>query len=88
MVKRPFWIGQGSVSSGDAMSSDINRFSLAKLPGSKWTASWPEQREKHFVVRNLFTAGQVELQAVLTGRIHRVDIRDLRDREYWIPGWK
>ena len=82
------WIGLVSVSSGDAMSPDINRFSRAKLPGSKWTAVCPEQREKHFVVRNLFISEQVELQAVLTGRIHRVDIQELRDRGHWIPGWK
>lgn len=51
----------------------MNRFSPAKLKLSKWTATQPVNREKHFLVTDLEhdEAGvllRVELQAVHSGR--------------------
>lgn len=64
-----------------------------KLLLSKWTARQPQQREKHFLVSELFcdeqgTVLQVELQAVLTRRSERLDWHQLQDGERWLMGWK
>ena len=51
----------------------MNRINPSKLLLSKWTAAHPQNREKHFLVTELFrdeegTVLDVELQAVLTKR--------------------
>ncbi|HSC84865.1 MAG TPA: TIGR02450 family Trp-rich protein [Pseudomonas sp.] len=60
---------------------------------SKWTARQPQQREKHFLVSQLFcdeegVVQQIELQAVLTRRSERLDWQQLQDDERWQMGWK
>nr|WP_207202283.1 MULTISPECIES: TIGR02450 family Trp-rich protein [unclassified Pseudomonas] len=60
---------------------------------SKWTAALPQNREKHFLVSELFcdeegTVLQVELQAVLTRRCHRLNWQDLQNDSQWQMGWK
>jgi tryptophan-rich hypothetical protein len=64
-----------------------------KLLLSKWTASAPENREKHFLVTELFcnaddSVQQLELQALLTKRCQRLDWQALQDEQRWIMGWK
>ena len=71
----------------------MNPFNPRKLALSKWTASAPVNKEKHFLVTQLICdeAGvplQVELQAVYSGRTERVDWRELRDDKRWRMGWK
>ena len=64
-----------------------------KLLLSKWTARQPRNREKHFLVTELYrddegTVLQVELQAVLTRRSERLDWRLLQDTQHWRMGWQ
>lgn len=55
----------------------MNRINPAKLLLSKWTATRPLRKEKHFLVTELFrdeegTVLEIELQAVLTRRGERL----------------
>ncbi|HBX54224.1 TIGR02450 family Trp-rich protein [Pseudomonas sp. UBA2684] len=70
-----------------------HRLNPRKLLLSKWTAAQPRNREKHFLVTELFCddAGnvlEIELQAVLNQRSQRLDWRVLKDAEHWLLGWK
>nr|WP_306470490.1 TIGR02450 family Trp-rich protein [Pseudomonas sp. efr-133-TYG-103a] len=64
-----------------------------KLLLSKWTAAHPQNREKHFLVTELFrdeegTVLEIELQAVLTKRGERMAWQALTDDQSWRMGWK
>ncbi|EPM93897.1 hypothetical protein A259_33903, partial [Pseudomonas syringae pv. actinidiae ICMP 19070] len=55
----------------------MNQINPRKLLLSKWTAAAPQNREKHFLVTELFkdeegVVLEVELQAVLTQRSERM----------------
>jgi tryptophan-rich hypothetical protein len=70
----------------------VNRLNPAKLLLSKWTAAQPKNRERHFLVTQLFrdedgTVLEVELQAVLTQRSERIDWQTLKDSNTWLLGW-
>jgi tryptophan-rich hypothetical protein len=71
----------------------MNRINPGKLLLSKWTAAHPQNREKHFLVTELFrdeegTVLEVELQAVLTKRAERLDWQTLQNNAEWLQGWK
>ncbi|MFJ3467069.1 TIGR02450 family Trp-rich protein [Pseudomonas sp. NPDC090201] len=71
----------------------MNRLNPRKLLLSKWTAAHPRNREKHFLVTELFcdeegTVLEVELQAVLTKRSERMAWQVLQDDQSWLMGWK
>lgn len=71
----------------------MNRINPAKLLLSKWTAARPLNKEKHFLVTELFrdeegTVLEIELQAVMTRRAERLDWQTLQDAEAWKMGWK
>ncbi|MBC3300490.1 TIGR02450 family Trp-rich protein [Pseudomonas sp. SWRI18] len=71
----------------------MNRLNPAKLLLSKWTAARPRNKEKHFLVTELFrdeegTVLEVELQAVLTRRAERLTWQVLQDAGAWKIGWK
>ena len=71
----------------------MNRMNPSKLLLSKWTAAHPQNREKHFLVTELFrdeqgTVLDVELQAVLTQRNQRFAWQALKDSNAWVVGWK
>ncbi|WP_416740181.1 TIGR02450 family Trp-rich protein [Pseudomonas sp. NFX71] len=71
----------------------MNRINPSKLLLSKWTAAQPQNREKHFLVTELFRDEEgmvldVELQAVLTKRSERLDWQTLKNSDTWILGWK
>ncbi|CAH0202444.1 hypothetical protein SRABI70_01782 [Pseudomonas sp. Bi70] len=75
------------------MSGVKHRLTPRKLLLSKWTAAKPQNREKHFLVTELFsdedgTVLQIELQAVLSKRAWRLDWRELQDAERWLMGWR
>lgn len=76
-----------------ALTHPVNhRLNPRKLLLSKWTAVQPQNREKHFLVSQLFCdeAGNVlaiELQAVLNQRGQRLDWRALQNPEDWQIGW-
>lgn len=70
----------------------MNRLNPNKLLLSKWTAAQPKNREKHFLVTELFrdeegTVLDVELQAVLTKRSERLSWETLKDSDAWQLGW-
>jgi tryptophan-rich hypothetical protein len=71
----------------------VNRINPDKLLLSKWTAAHPQNREKHFLVTELFrnedgTVVDVELQAVLTKRSERLAWQTLKNDGTWSLGWK
>jgi tryptophan-rich hypothetical protein len=71
----------------------MNRINPRKLLLSKWTAAHPQNREKHFLVTELYrdeegTVLDVELQAVLTRRSQRLAWQTLKDSDAWRLGWK
>ncbi|MBX9407087.1 TIGR02450 family Trp-rich protein [Pseudomonas baetica] len=71
----------------------MNRINPRKLLLSKWTAAQPKNREKHFLVTELFcdeegTVLEIELQAVLTQRAERLDWQILKNPAEWHLGWK
>lgn len=70
-----------------------HRLNPRKLLLSKWTAAEPQNREKHFLVTELFrdeagTVLEIELQAVLTQRNQRLPWQALQDAERWHSGWR
>ncbi len=71
----------------------MNRINPAKLLLSKWTATQPRHKEKHFLVTELFrdeegTVLEIELQAVMTRRGERLPWQTLQNAEAWKIGWK
>jgi tryptophan-rich hypothetical protein len=71
----------------------LNRLNPRKLLLSKWTAALPQNREKHFLVTELFrdeegTVLEIELQAVLTQRSERLPWQTLQNADAWQMGWK
>ncbi|MFK7958072.1 MAG: TIGR02450 family Trp-rich protein [Lysobacterales bacterium] len=64
-----------------------------KLLNSKWTATSPKDRQKHFAVCTVEfdDDGRVivcEIEAVLTRRTYAMDWRELKNPEHWLQGWK
>lgn len=66
-----------------------------KLLLSKWTAVYPQNKEKHFIVTKLIEPElpdmpleQVELEAVYTQRSYIVPWRELTQLDRWLQGWK
>lgn len=71
----------------------MNRINPRKLLLSKWTAARPQNREKHFLVTELFRNEDgivlaVELQAVMTRRTECLNWQTLQDSSSWQLGWK
>ena len=71
----------------------MNRINPRNLLLSKWTAAVPHNREKHFLVTQLFcdeegTVLDIELQAVLTQRNQRLTWQSLQDAGAWKMGWQ
>ena len=71
----------------------MNPINPRKLLLSKWTAAVPRNREKHFLVTQLFcdeegTVLDIELQAVLTQRNQRLTWQSLQDAGEWKMGWQ
>ncbi|MCI3943905.1 hypothetical protein BW686_10675 [Pseudomonas syringae] len=71
----------------------MNQINPRKLLLSKWTAATPVNREKHFLVTELFkdeegTVLEIELQAVLTQRSERMPWQVLQQADTWRMGWK
>jgi tryptophan-rich hypothetical protein len=73
---------------------DRNPVNRRKLPGSKWTAVRPVNREKHFLVVDWVRdesgepTDHVLIEAVLTNTVQSVHWRELEDTEHWRVGWR
>ncbi|MPQ85230.1 TIGR02450 family Trp-rich protein [Pseudomonas sp. MAFF 730085] len=71
----------------------MNQINPAKLLLSKWTAARPSNKEKHFLVTELFrdeegTVLEIELQAIITRRAERLAWQTLQNDDDWRIGWK
>ncbi len=71
----------------------MNQINPTKLPNSKWTATTPLNREKHFVVSKVTYAdnGAVtlcKLEAVLSRCERTIDWHELKNSDHWTQGWK
>jgi tryptophan-rich hypothetical protein len=71
----------------------MNRLNPDKLLMSKWTATQPRQRERHFLVTRLIrneeeTVVDCELEAVINKNNYEIDWRVLKDSNRWVMGWK
>jgi tryptophan-rich hypothetical protein len=71
----------------------MNRLNPRKLLLSKWTAAVPQNREKHFLVTELFcdeegTVLEIELQAVMTKRSQKLAWQILQNDQSWRMGWR
>ena len=71
------------------------RLNAKKLLRSKWTATTPQNKEKHFIVTKLIEPaapdGQIdviEIEATYTKRSFILPWRDLLDQTKWLQGWK
>ncbi|QIR15510.1 TIGR02450 family Trp-rich protein [Shewanella aestuarii] len=71
----------------------MNKINPAKLLNSKWTASKPMHREKHFLVSEIEFEedGSVlscQLEAVMTKNAYLIDWTELKNNNKWVQGWK
>ena len=72
----------------------MNLLHHKKLLLTKWTAVKPMSRNKHFLVSKVITPELpavaiewVELEAVHSKAVIRIDWRELRDDTRWRQGW-
>jgi tryptophan-rich hypothetical protein len=71
-----------------------NPVQRAKIVGSKWTATRPSNRERHFMVQDWVRdedghpTDEVELEAVVTGRVRTIHWKDLEATDHWQIGWR
>ena len=71
----------------------MNRISPKKLLHSKWTATQPRHKEKHFLVTEVHHDAEdnpqsVTLEALHSRREQHLDWRDLKDENDWRMGWR
>lgn len=76
------------------MQTKVIKLNPQKLLHSKWTAVKPVNKEKHFMVTKLIIRDEetqvieaVELEAVMTRRVHVLDWHALQDSGVWKQGW-
>jgi tryptophan-rich hypothetical protein len=72
----------------------MNLLSPKKLLLTKWTAVKPLSKNKHFVVSKVVTPELpdtaikwVDLEAVYSKAVSRIEWRELRDESIWRQGW-
>lgn len=72
----------------------MNLLHPKKLLLTKWTAVKPVSRNKHFLVSKVIAPELpevaiewVELEAVYSKAVTRIDWRELRDETLWCQGW-
>jgi len=70
----------------------MNRINPDKLLHSKWTATVPQQRQKHFMVTEVEfdeegVVTRCLLEAVFTRRATEIDWQDLKNPQHWKMGW-
>ena len=71
----------------------MNPVNPKKLLLSKWTATKPTKKEKHFLVIKLIEPEDgspiefIELQAVYSNNVYQIAWRELANLEKWKIGW-
>lgn len=73
----------------------MNRLSPKKLILTKWTATKPVAKNKHFIVTKVIQPEDesipidlIEIEAVFSKKRLQISWRDLQDDTQWIQGWK
>lgn len=71
----------------------MNRFNPEKLSLSKWTATTPVNKERHFIVTQILTdeddkITSCKIEAVLNKKCYEIDWRELKDKKNWLMGWR
>jgi tryptophan-rich hypothetical protein len=76
------------------MKTSSNTLSPKKLLYTKWTATQPRNKEKHFLVTRVIEPEppgspvvSVEIEAVHSKRIQLIAWRELTDATRWRRGW-
>ena len=76
------------------LKMSMNPLHPKKLLLTKWTAVKPVAKNKHFLVARVMQPEPpavaiewVELEAVYSKAVTRIDWRDLRDTALWRQGW-
>jgi tryptophan-rich hypothetical protein len=71
-----------------------NPLSPKKLLLTKWTAVHPVKKQKHFLVSKVIlpelpyeAIKQVEIEAVFSKEVWKIDWRELTDATKWKQGW-
>lgn len=70
----------------------MNKLSPKKLMQSKWTATTPINKEKHFLIVSVDinedqSIEQCILQAIMSKRDIPIAWRELKDPQKWTQGW-
>lgn len=72
----------------------MNRLHPKKLLLTKWTAVTPQHKDKHFLVTRVFQPDLpdeaiewVEIEAVFSREVQRINWRELQDPQRWRQGW-
>ena len=70
----------------------MNRINPRKLQGSKWTATHPQNKEKHFLVTRVIKEEEAVvscvIEAVYSKRETVLPWQELENDEVWLMGWK
>ena len=71
----------------------MNKINPKKLLNSKWTATTPVNKEKHFIVSDVeFDEDDAVvsccLEALMSKRLVSINWHDLKNDSHWIHGWK
>lgn len=76
-------------------SNNMNRISPKKLLLSKWTAVYPIEKQKHFLVSKVILPEDpqqgiewIEIEAVFSNKTKQIRWRELSNSDHWIQGWK
>ncbi len=74
---------------------NARRLSPKKLLLSKWTATVPKNKEKHFIVNHVIapeapgtTVKLIEIEAVYSRLSMVLPWRELLDEDRWLQGWR
>ena len=71
----------------------MNNINVKKLINSKWTATNPINKEKHFLITELEfdennNVTHCLIEAVISHRTQQIDWIELKESEHWQQGWK
>jgi tryptophan-rich hypothetical protein len=71
----------------------MNRINPKKLLNSKWTATSPVNREKHFTVTEVEfdedgSVTSCAIEAVISRKSMAIQWQDLKDTGLWLQGWQ
>ncbi|MEB8431579.1 TIGR02450 family Trp-rich protein [Cocleimonas sp. KMM 6892] len=71
----------------------MNQINPKKLLLSKWTATAPVNKERHFIVSELIKDEEekiigCKLEAVINKNLYEIQWQRLKNNEEWLMGWK